>query len=283
MKISYYNNFTDNKTKLKEATEVFSSVSSNLLKEQIIKIRGMVKDSPEQKEAKRQLPLVGFRCQMLPTRTTKAPTLIATGLVDIDFDDIPDPEALKDKLAKNPYAHFIFFSPRMGVKVIVRHDNLSTDNEVFKQFYQQVREHFNQYAITDSAVCSIASCCALSWDPDAYHNPDSRVFHFDSSKVVVKQNKVTAKNKTPSSIHNKQPFWLDIDKAYDEIEELYQHFDFTPGHRNSNLNKMAYISATKGIDPQHLKVFVMGKILAPDFDENEIWRTIMSAYNSVFP
>lgn len=284
MKISYYKNFYDIQTQLVEVTEVFRSVTSNLLKKQTDNIRGLVMDSLEQRKAKKQLPFVSFRCQMLPTRTKNAPTLIPTGLADIDFDHVIDPQGLKEKLKADPYAHFIYFSPRMGVKVVVKHDNLSPDNEVFHQFYQQLQKYFSQYNITDSTVCSIASCCALSCDRDAYYNPNSKVFHFDSSKVNLKA-KMTKPYQSKGNtgvLTNKPPFWLNIDKAYDELDDLYPHLDFTPGHRNDSLNKMAYISASKGIDPQQLKIFMMGKIFAPDFDEDEIWRTIMSAYKSKY-
>jgi len=118
-------------------------------------------------------------CCALHTRDKTVPwdqkLISTTGVVHYDFDHVPDPAALKRRLAENPATVFAFVSPggdglKIGVAV-----NGVTDPDTYKHAWavvlKRLKRTFMDVTITeDEHVKCLHALCFVSDDPDIYIN-----------------------------------------------------------------------------------------------------------------
>ena len=145
MNIPLYQSSTDTKGQLIDLNDALASIRSDARKDKILAIRN--ETDPIKRDAlKRSLDMVCFSSLMSPARGL-ANVISPTFFSVIDFDHGPNGENydfddLKARLIKDPYAYAVFFSPKRGVKVLVRHDCDTIDNQVFHNFYSQLMQYF---------------------------------------------------------------------------------------------------------------------------------------------
>jgi hypothetical protein len=121
-------------------------------------------------------------CCALRTRDKDVPMaeklISAVGLVHYDFDDVPDPAALKERLKAHPATVFAFTSTGGGgVKVGVAASGI-TDAASYKRSWhsalRQLRGTFQDLAVSeDPQVKFLHALCFVSDDPDIYMSPDA--------------------------------------------------------------------------------------------------------------
>lgn len=129
----------------------------------ITKIRELG-ESDEAQNLKKTLPGVTF-CGRFKQR--KSDKLIeATGLVILDFDEkgvVPE---------MSEYFYSLFKSPRGGYKALIKIPVVQ-DDKTFKSYFYAIQKHFPD---VDPSGKDISRFCFISYDPDIFINPDSKVW-----------------------------------------------------------------------------------------------------------
>jgi hypothetical protein len=98
------------------------------------------------------------------------------GVICLDIDHVENVEVLKSRASKLSYVHAAFVTPSgNGLKVIIKTD---ATPENYKTKELQVSEAFSLDAggIRDNRCKDISRIQFVSYDPNLYYNPDSKVF-----------------------------------------------------------------------------------------------------------
>lgn len=102
-------------------------------------------------------------------------------LVGLDFDHVGDLSTLSAKFRTLPTTLVMFVSPSgQGLKVFVQVDSPVTRHAVAYRYVAEAYEQAGGVA-SDPKCKDISRCCYVSYDPDAWYNPDAEVFHVPDS------------------------------------------------------------------------------------------------------
>lgn len=129
--------------------------------------------------AKRQS--MGFTPAGVFTKRASAQLTTPSGLLNFDFDHLHDLTAAKNLLIADPWIVYVFVSPSGdGLKVAVWANGIA-DDTTYKHAWGTVLNYFERtypaLAVANDAHCKdIARLCYTSWDPEAYSNPDARLY-----------------------------------------------------------------------------------------------------------
>lgn len=100
----------------------------------------------------------------------------------LDIDHISDKElsveGLKQRFMKDPRVVLCFVSPsENGLKLLFKLSERCTDKGLYSLFYKNFAKNFaRQYNIeqvVDNKTSDVTRACFVSYDPDAYYNPDA--------------------------------------------------------------------------------------------------------------
>jgi VirE N-terminal domain len=133
--------------------------------------------------AKEQLPAFTPCCLLMSRERDVAwdeKFVQASGVVQIDYDDVPDADALKQRLATHPSVVFAFTSPSRGVKVGIAAAGI-VDRDSYAHAWRWITTVFAERypeltASTDEHVKYLHALCFVSDDPDLYVNPTSALY-----------------------------------------------------------------------------------------------------------
>ncbi|WP_304248716.1 BT4734/BF3469 family protein [Parabacteroides gordonii] len=132
-------------------------------------------DQEGAREQKKQLP--GFTPSGLFKGGHRANQLEAySQIAGLDFDHVADPSGLAARLRGLATTLALFVSPGgQGLKVFVAID---TDGGEHPAAFAAVAACYEQLAglFCDRACKDISRCCYVSYDPEAYYNPEAEVF-----------------------------------------------------------------------------------------------------------
>lgn len=104
----------------------------------------------------------------------------SSGLACIDYDDIEDLTQIKQKLKNDEFTHCVFFSPSgKGLKLLVKipfleNKNIKDKNNAYRGYWNSIAKHYK--IKFDEAAKDISRACYLSYDPNPYFNPKSKVY-----------------------------------------------------------------------------------------------------------
>ncbi len=181
-KISTFTKCTDPKPNGQvDWTYVLESIKSDKFKDLIIKAREIKesKDNGAYVEFKKTLPVVTFG-GIFPYRkndSIQAPT----GFLIPDMDHVEDVSRVMDLLQRDENIWFAFVSPSgCGIKAGVRAKGIKNDQD-HKKFFAAVQRYLEKtYQIKiDDACKDISRLTFLSYDPDAWVNPDACFFDIE--------------------------------------------------------------------------------------------------------
>ena len=116
-----------------------------------------------------------------------------SGFLCCDFDDVSDPVALRDKLAKDKHTYFACLSPSgKGVKALVR---IHPSAEQHPASFAAAQRYFLEtYGVKLDASCKdVSRACFACHDPDAITNPEAELLEWD----VFGRNGDSAKEEQP--------------------------------------------------------------------------------------
>lgn len=158
-----------------------------------------------------------------------------SGYVCLDFDNVDDPEQLKNELKKLAFVSFCALScSGQGVYAMVRIDKPN----LHVQHYEALILYFNKLGMNPDTSCkNIARLRIVSYDPNYYYNERATVW----SDVVLPQPKIN--NPLPCKYHNTNINESAIYTIRDYV--VASGIDITSG-RNYWLGIGAFIAQTLG-------------------------------------
>lgn len=171
-----------------DLVQVLSWIREGKYAEAVAGIRGHVGNSKAIAFYKKKLDYVTFSGTFQPIREA-GKLEMHSGLIVMDFDHQPDPEALKLQFTTDKYVNACFLSPSgAGLKVIVK----VKDPERHKQHFQELAYYFNtEYKLggkeqVDPSGSDVSRACFMSHDPELYYNAESEVFGIQGNMPVPK-------------------------------------------------------------------------------------------------
>lgn len=136
-----------------------------------------------------------------------------SGLVCIDFDHVLDLDGLKKRICEDQYTHMAFISPSGdGLKVIIKiPDSIQTHADSCKA----ITDYFNEDTLDEFK--DIARVCYISYDPDIYINPESKVFNkLIKEETVTQKFYPTERVSDTNEIYDRIVTWLDKSETYSD-------------------------------------------------------------------
>lgn len=245
---------------------VLDRIKKGVNKELIEKIRSE-KDKEKRNKLKEKLPAILF------SGTFQQRSVIGikehSGFICLDFDKYDNAKELKtdrDKLIKDKYTYSLFTSPSGdGLKVLVK---IPKDVNKHRDYFLALEQYYNSDHF-DKACKDVSRVCYESFDADIYINENSEVWESCEEQLGAKYVDVT-----PTVV---------LDDENEIINRLWKWFEkkhTMANNRNSNLFILASAMNDFGVTEDSCKYFAQ-RFIQKDFTENEINRTIRSAYQKV--
>jgi len=131
------------------------------------------KDKDAQSELKKKLPCVTVSGEFEGGHR-KENLIKPSGFVQIDFDDLPDPQGSKEQLKGIPYIYMLFISPGgKGLKAIC-----CIGEQDHEKAFGDIESYFSIHhgMVADRKVKEINRLCFLSYDPEIWVNKDVAPF-----------------------------------------------------------------------------------------------------------
>lgn len=171
-KFSYYEGGI-NKTKPVDTINIQEFIEAIKQKDKLIDLIRKEPDKPKRDLLKRDLEYVTF-AGIFKKRGNDY-LLESSGFACLDIDDIEDIDEVRKQVQKDNYTHLLFTSPSgKGFKLVVKIP-IVKDNLEYLQYWNSIKKYYGIKANDESAK-DIARACYLSYDPEPYFNPDSKVY-----------------------------------------------------------------------------------------------------------
>jgi len=191
-KVSLFRSATDPKpigsTTLREFIDIVRS-------EEYQKLIELIRNEPDkdkQNELKKGLLSITGSGEYGPTRGNNN-LITYSGYIQLDFDDVDNLDAVLERLKQDVYIHAAFKSPSgKGIKAFPRvEDDPTMHKPNVKALWKYYKKNFNLQA--DKKCSDIARLCYVSYDPNAYFNPDALIFTGASPEPIVELREYTGK------------------------------------------------------------------------------------------
>ncbi len=228
------------------------------------------KDKAKRNELKQKLPAVCFSGKF--TKRNDASITEHSGLICLDFDGYDNDKTMleeKEKLTKDRYVYSVFISPSgLGLKVLVK---IPAEVDTHKSFFNSLQMHFASPNF-DETCKNISRVCYESYDPLIYINEQSSVFN----QITEEKYQVNTKHKDVQTI----PI-TDENKIVEILMKWWERkYGLKSGERNHNVYILASAFNDFGVN-KTLAEYIMSNFDSEDFTQDEIKRTIHSAYAQV--
>lgn len=245
----------------KEIDDVLNDIKTGSNKTYIEKIR---KESDKEKRnlLKKNLKSICFSGEF-SYRSAKN-CIKHSGFACLDFDDVDEPDVLRDSLQGNDYIYSAFISPSgNGVKAIVKFPPSIKDH---KKYYEAICETFE--AKLDTKTKDVSRVCYESYDPELFINKDAKVWELK-------------KEYTETTIKNNYPEHFQIKDTSQKVEVIIKWFNkkFTlnVGERNNNLFRLACALNRAGMAKTECES-LFNSFYSNGLKEGEIESIVKSAY-----
>lgn len=197
-----------------EIEEFFDDMKSDLYKEEIKYLRKLYKKGfikEYKKEKNRLLPAVTFCVECVSRQATynkdgektgpslREKIIVVNRVAIIDYDDEHNPHvdwsSKEEEFKKDPYVCAVFRSPNgRGIKVLVKYkriiftkikitDDLAGDvhfRKIHKFFFEKIVDYLSKHGLkADMSGSDPFRMCFASYDPQLYHNPQSKILKID--------------------------------------------------------------------------------------------------------
>ena len=244
---------------------ILNRIKTGTSKVLVEKIR-LEKDKKARNELKSQLTAICFSGKF--TRRADSAISEHSGLICLDFDNYDTLEQLNEDLKainKDKYTFASFISPSgNGFKLLVK---IPAEIENHKLYFDSLAEYYNNSHF-DITSKNISRICFESYDPNLFTNKKALIW--------------TAKKEFQSYSYIDKAPSLKLTNENEIINRLYKWFlkehSFEKGQRNANLFILASAFSDYGISKLEASRFCY-QFQAEDFNQNEIDRTITSAYS----
>lgn len=225
------------------------------LREHIRTLREYLKQGEKEKydRGKERLHGVTFSGLFKPTRANQNIVPEAyTQIMALDLDKQKDDLATTIEQAKEiPYSFSIFKSPSgNGCKILVLVDAVYQDHTFV---YRQVSQYYEkQLGVPFDSTSDLSRLCFLSHDPEIYVNVNSKSFKPQPAMTIQEIIRYTERKR-----------------------------QFSSGNRNNFIYLLACNLNRSGHKMESAILELQGTYTSAEFDEEEIARTVRSAYRNV--
>lgn len=247
----------------KEIDDVLNDIKTGSNKAYIEKIR---KESDKEKRnlLKAKLKSICFSGEF-SYRSAKN-CIKHSGFACLDFDDVEEPDVLRDSLQGNDYIYSAFVSPSgNGVKAIVKFPPSIKDH---KKYYEAICETFETKL--DTKTKDVSRVCYESYDPELFINKDAKVW-----ELKKEYTETTIKNNYPEHFQIKDT----SQKAEVIIKWFNKKFTLNVGERNNNLFRLACALNRAGM-PKSECESLFNSFYSNGLKEGEIENITKSAYKN---
>ena len=228
------------------------------------------KDKEIRNKLKQSLPAVCFSGKF--SKRNDSSLLEHSGLICLDFDNFPTEKLLleqKEFLTKDKYTYSVFISPSgLGLKALVK---IPAEGDTHKQFFNSLQLHYDSEYF-DIACKNVSRVCYESYDPLIFINEQSSVFN----QIIEQEYQEVVKHKDVQTI----PI-TNENKIVEILLKWWERkYGLNSGERNNNVYILASAFNDFGVN-KTLAEYVMSNFVSKDFTQNEVARTIQSAYKQV--
>lgn len=249
--ISYYSKLTQKTNTPVTVGKLFQLIKTgDGFKQTIQKIR-KEQIKAKQDELKKQLPAVTISGTFSENRKTEN-LLQHSGLIQIDFDNVTDLSNTIIALQKDEFSFAVFISPTAkGIKLIVKiPPDKSTHLACYNQLEKYYKTKFN--LIADKQCKDLTRLLFLSWDENIYFNENAIQWQLTQEQQ--------------SSLFETV------------LNKLQQKESFVQGKRNDFIYKLACDCYNAKIEIAETLREIKKHFSSTDFTNDEIERTVNSAY-----
>jgi hypothetical protein len=210
---------------------VLESIKGGLYEPEITYVRQVLAryGKPAYDRAKAQLPAFTFGGLFFPKRGN-AYLQQHSGLVHVDLDDLHNVKAVKHTLASDPRVVYVFVSPggtglKAGVRVPIVPDNVD-----YRHAWLTVKAEFETlYGVTwDESGKDVARLCFVSFDPEAFWNPDALCFEVPPPPLPTPRPATPHRGRQdPSTYHNPQDY---VERAIQTAVQMIESAEMGTRH-----------------------------------------------------
>lgn len=233
------------------------------------------------------------------------------GMLDIDGISRSEAARLKKLVSTHPSTLMAFFSPRGGLKIIVKIAK-NEDNEMNRQNIIMFHRAAMEIIISDYSdkfqlenCIDVAHCTNpvgleyFSYDSEIFYNPDatpfdtssitlsnmSEYFYPGNNNTLSNNGSLLGETSNEDFVQAKEFFYsmtnLSISEAQKQIlEEAFNYRDkYANNQRNNLVYKLSLDAKAWNIDKDIVIRFCFEKLGAPDFDYREIKACVYGVYN----
>jgi hypothetical protein len=255
------------------STPFHRDVESILLRIKNGKSKGLVKQiraensKMERNELKKLLPAICFSGTF--TKRTDTSLSEHSGLICLDFDGYKTKKSMlveKQRLADDKYVFSVFISPSgLGLKALIK---IPKEPDNHKNYFKSLDTYFaSEYF--DKTCKNISRVCYESYDPLINVNPNSSIWDTIEEQSFTEFVKYSDTATIPITDENKI---VDI-----LVQWWKKKYPMTQGQRNQNAYVLAMSFNDYGVN-RSLAEYVLNNYVTEDFTDDEIKRTIESAY-----
>lgn len=189
-----------------------------------------------------------------------------SGYACLDFDDVDDPEKLREDLRENEYIYSAFVSPSgNGVKAIFK---IPAEIKDHTKYYEAICETFDTEL--DTKTKDITRVCYESFDADLWFNKESKLWALKKEYTEVTKN-----SNYPTHFQI-----TDVSKKVDVILKWFnKKFTLGAGERNNNLYRLACGLNKAGQSKSETQSMFLN-IYSSGLKESELNLIIDSAYRN---
>jgi|TARA_R110000851_G_scaffold91613_1_gene199944 hypothetical protein len=266
-KITIFKNIRETQTPFHRPMGVVLDRIKNGASKTLVKKIRQEKNKTSRNELKKDLPAICFSGKFV--KRTDSSLQEHSGFICLDFDGYTKHKDLvsdKEKLSKDRYVYSVFISPSgAGLKALVR---IPTDQSNHTNYFNSLEKHFNNTHF-DKTSKNISRVCYESYDPLLLINEDSSIWEkIDEPQYEA----ITLKDPPTIPI-------TDENKIVDILVKWWvKKYPMSEGQRNQHAYVLAMAFNDFGIY-KNLATSVLRQYSTEDFPEEEINRTINSAYS----
>lgn len=247
----------------KEIDDVLNDIKTGSNKTYIEKIRKEL-DKEKRNKLKSNLKSICFSGEF-SYRSAKN-CIKHSGFACLDFDEVEEPDVLRDSLQGNDYIYSAFISPSgNGVKAIVKFPPSIKDH---KKYYEAICETFETKL--DTQTKDVSRVCYESYDPELFINVDAKVWELK-------------KEYTETTIKNNYPEAFQIKDTSQKVEVIIKWFNkkFTlnVGERNNNLFRLACALNRAGMSKTECEG-LFNSFYSNGLKEGEVENIVSSGYKN---
>jgi len=234
----------------------------------LVKSIRLESDKRKRQELKKSLPAICFSGTFINRKDSSI--IEHSGFICLDFDGYEKRKGMleaKQKLSKDKYTYSVFVSPSgNGLKVLVKIPN---DPENHVNYFLALQNYY-QSKYFDKTCKNISRVCYESYDPLLFINANSSLWE-EIAEVEYKEFTSADAPTIPITDENKIVEIL--------VKWWSKKYPMTEGQRNQNVYILAMAFNDYGVQPS-LASYILNQYSTRDFNQNEIKRTIDSAYSN---